>query len=90
PIVVRDLSLGGALLECEGFEFERDQVIWVRVRLGHIFCNLKCHICRLIETNRQVRYGCEFEDVSEGQTDALCSYVFQRQRERINKKRNDY
>lgn len=84
---IRDLSLGGAMIACKE-TLEIGERMTLRLRIGHLNAELPCSICRIGQEaarDNLIRYGCEFDNLSEAQNGALCAYVFQRQREQINK-----
>lgn len=90
-IVIRDISLGGILFEANSDEkFRIGQKLAVKLKLSRISLVLSMRVKRIIppDKNPVTQYGCEFEGVSDAQTDAICIYIFQRQRERLNKARN--
>ncbi len=90
-VMLLDLSIGGALLafEDDSIEYKTGSVIYIRFKMNQTFSTFKCRVRRVIEKDRKVKYGCEFENVSQLQADALCKYIFQRQREIIHMSRQD-
>lgn len=85
-VLIKNLSLGGALLLSEG-ELEEGTKLVLELSLTRRFCSFCCIVRRISENDSGARYyGCEFFDSSDLNTNALCAYVFQRQREQINKR----
>lgn len=90
-IIVRDLSLGGVLFETDldAGPFSLEQRISLKLKLTRMSLILPLRIKRIIPDNgKKSQYGCEFDGISDAQTDAICTYIFQRQRERLNKAKN--
>jgi hypothetical protein len=88
PMVVEDLSIGGARLRCSE-RFVKGDKLFVQFMLANLMMELPI-IVRHVKTaeNGSVEYyGVEFESLPEAQSDALCAYLFQRQREQIAQSR---
>jgi len=80
-IKIKNLSLGGALIESQ-YPLETGDRVTITFKLNHWESVFECVIRRIKEVNTdQTRYGCEFLNASPKQMNELCSYIFQRQRE---------
>lgn len=88
PIVVEDLSVGGALLRGEERIFGGGDQLVLQFMLVNLMMQLS-GVVRRVEQQEDgtVRYGFEFQDIPDAQQDALCAYLFQQQREQINQRR---
>lgn len=83
---VRDLSLGGVLFFSDE-NFSIGDEFAIKLHIGHLNTTLPCVLRRVKQVDQTYRYGCEFVGLTEAQNGALCAFVFQRQREQINKTR---
>lgn len=87
PIVVEDLSVGGALLRSSE-RFGRGEHLVVQFMLVNLMMQLGGVVCRVgAEENGSTKYGFAFDAIPEAQQDALCAYLFRRQREQLNQRR---
>ncbi|MDO5601281.1 MAG: PilZ domain-containing protein [Oscillospiraceae bacterium] len=84
-VSIRDISLGGVLLEWPDGEMKTGAHIFLRLKLGRFNQVVECVICRTEDRAGVPYYGCEFQALSMPQSDAICQYIFQRQREQIQK-----
>lgn len=86
-VSVENVSLSGLLFSAEvpfmmGDLFEMEFTIFKTPLV------MKCRICRIEEVDEtNERYGCQFVDYTQRQTDILCRDLFQLQRLEINKRR---
>lgn len=86
-ILIEDLSLGGALLRSSE-NFSRGEQLTLQFTLEHLVLQLVGNICRIKRLENGVtEYGFAFEEIPEAQQDALCAYLFRRQREQLNSQR---
>lgn len=85
PVIVNNLSLGGALLQTT-FELEPEEMIQLHLPINGKTCVFTCRIHRVDQKDSDSwMCGCEFLDYSDAQSDVLCSYLFQCQREYLKK-----
>lgn len=84
-VTIRDISLGGVLIEWPDGEVKTGAEIFLRLKLGRFNQVVACTVCREEERAGVSCYGCEFQALSTAQSDAICQYIFQRQREQIQK-----
>lgn len=84
-VTIRDISLGGVLVEWPEGKAEIGAHIFLRLKLGRFNQVVECIVCREEKRNNAVFYGCEFRALSTPQSDAICQYIFQRQREQMQK-----
>ena len=80
-VVLRDLSLGGCLIETredigESFELRFDFLSKMKVRMD-------CRICRREKVGDVWRVGCSFTAYPPGIEDKLCAYIFEQQRRQL-------
>ncbi len=89
---VLDMSLSGLRFRVD-HEFSRDDTVSVILDLRanknarENRCTLPCRIVRVIENSEknEIQYGCEFTGKQDDATqDALCSFLFKKQREFLN------
>lgn len=86
---VVNLSLGGAMVVCP-VEFEAGAAVTIKFNLGGGSMAIRCNIKRVGETERKTRfYGCQFLNLKNHEADALCAFIFQRQREQIRRKTSE-
>ncbi|MCI8443479.1 MAG: PilZ domain-containing protein [Provencibacterium sp.] len=87
-VTVEDLSVGGALLRGEERIFGGGDQLVLQFMPVNLMLQLN-GVIRRVESQEDgtVRYGFEFQDIPDAQQDALCAYLFQRQREQINQRR---
>ncbi len=90
-VTVLDMSLSGLRFKAD-HEFSEGDIISVAVNIS---ANNKskteimpCRIVRVIEHRRknELQYGCEF--IGEEASDNLCSFLFKKQREFLNSRKN--
>lgn len=85
---ILDLSLNGMLVSCEE-ELQIDDEFDASVRLAARPCTFHCIVRRIEMTEKYgVHYGCEFIGLHDPEQRDLCMFLFQVQRQQINKKRN--
>lgn len=85
-VMVKNLSLGGALILSD-VELREGSKLVLELNLTRRSCAFSGIVRRTVENDSGIfLYGCEFFDTSDLNTNALCAYVFQRQREQIHKK----
>jgi len=86
PVILRDLSLSGTRIQSK-ITFERGTVLLVEIIIKGKVHRYQCRVVRL---EKQIEddyyYGCEFILYDDHDNDVLCSYLFQMQREQIQKK----
>lgn len=83
PIKVKNLSISGLMFTTT--EIFQDQVLLIQMKIERFSGPFPCKIKRVLESGKkELLYGCEFIKMSEDVSDALCRYIFQRQREQIN------
>lgn len=92
-IIVNDISLSGMRIET-GKELFENQLVWIELNIKNKTYYWECSIMRKVfyEEVGVYHYGCQFitdESGNSNSSDALCSYIFQKQREQINNKRDD-
>lgn len=84
PIEVKNLSLTGLF-----FQVKRELVIGQKVRvmvtLPWDYFQFECRVRRVLTREREVGYGCSFEELSRPMADKLCAYLFRVQGEQIRK-----
>lgn len=86
-ILIEDLSLGGALLRSSE-SFSRGERLTLQFTLEHLVLQLAGDIRRVKpQENGATEYGFAFDEIPEAQQDALCAYLFRRQREQLNNQR---
>ena len=89
-IEVKDMSLSGIRFETT-HTFEPETMVLIEVVLNKRKpSSLQCRIVRQIgePEHEKKQYGCEliYDDSNHDDTDALCSFLFQKQREFLNNK----
>lgn len=89
-VKIKDMSLSGIRFE-SSVNFEIDTLVLVEVSLTKLRTNsLQCRVVRQIEVgaNEKPQYGCEliYDESNRDDTDTLCSFLFQKQREFLNSK----
>lgn len=83
PIRVKNLSISGVLFSSNCL-FESEYV-WIKMRIERFNGPYLCTIKRVQEgAIGQYLYGCEFVDMADDVSNALCRFIFQKQREQIN------
>jgi hypothetical protein len=88
---IMDMSLNGFMLQIkEEIGARRD--VWAEFELRGKKCSIQCRISREIQCDIKgtYRYGCEFMSTERGkdsQRDLICSYLFQVQRDILNRRR---
>lgn len=86
-VVLRDLSLGGCLIETRedlgdiGESFELRFNFWSKMEV-----RLDCRICRKEKIGDAWRTGCSFTAYPPGIEDKLCAYIFEQQRRQLCRK----
>lgn len=91
PINVNNLSLSGLLFTPEesGRKFLMGDRFIVELPIEKSTLTLNIKVCRYERyDNKPTRYGCEFYGYTQKQSDKLCSYIFEIEREMIRKKKN--
>ncbi|MGN0605712.1 MAG: PilZ domain-containing protein [Oscillospiraceae bacterium] len=92
-VVINDISLSGLRIETKK-ELKMDTVVWIEMQIKNRVYFWQCKIMRItfFKELGVYHYGCQFvvdDDESSKGNDALCSYIFQKQREQINNKKDD-
>ncbi len=83
-VLLKNLSLGGALIISEYPLGLRDHLL-LRFRINRKECEFQSIVRRVEKINDDLSYyGCEFLNVSQSQSNTLCAYIFQKQREQIH------
>lgn len=83
-IHIKNISLGGVLFISKA-QFQIDDLVSVYLKVNHPDKWLNCIVRRADEAEGgQFWCGCEFTNPTESQTNAICSYIFQIQREQIS------
>lgn len=87
---IKDMSLSGLRFESTK-QFALDTLVLVEVSLTRQrMSSLQCRVVRRIEVGdtEKPQYGCEliYDDSNRDDTDTLCSFLFQKQREFLNGK----
>lgn len=89
PIHISDLSLSGCFLRSRR-TMELGQKLIININLPD---DVNLAVCAVIQREQEVSlpnskgYGCSFLDISPHQSDILCTYIFNRQREQIRSMR---
>lgn len=91
---VLDMSLSGLRFKAD-HEFEIDDSVSVVVDLsankrpGGKLYTLPCQVVRVVEedTRNELQYGCVFTGDQNEYSDALCSFLFKKQREFLNSRK---
>lgn len=84
PVHVKNLSLSGLMIVSDKV-FEGETLL-VLLQIEQFRGILECIIKRVKEgPGVLIEYGCEFVDLPDDVSNSLCRYVFQKQREQINK-----
>lgn len=89
-VKVLDMSLSGIRFQCNTIFNVGSQVsvsLCLNNQKNHSF---PCKIVRSITNGEgeELQYGCEFTGSNEDASDALCSFLFQKQREFLNRRKN--
>lgn len=84
---IHDISLGGALIEWPESQVELGGRFHLRLKLGRFHQVVECAVSRIDQRKGVPIYGCEFVNLSTVQSDAICQYIFQRQREQLQSAR---
>lgn len=88
PVVIKDMSLCGLKIEINR-ELSDDAVIWTEMFIKNKTVCYQCKIIRQINRDGdRIQYGCEFIFNKFDDKDIIWSYLFQKQREQLNKSRN--
>lgn len=87
-VTIKDMSLSGVRFESR-YDFQPNTIVVIETILNKRHpSNLKCKVVRLIgeRKNDRGQYGCElvYDDTNHDDTDALCSFLFLKQREFLN------
>ncbi|MEG1686621.1 MAG: PilZ domain-containing protein [Angelakisella sp.] len=91
PVMVENLSLSGLLFLPENLErsFLMGDKFIVELPIANGKMNLNIRVCRYERIgNRPQKYGCEFFGYTQKQSDRLCGYIFEIEREMIKKRKN--
>lgn len=89
PIHISDLSLSGCFLRSKK-AMNKGQKLIINISLPE---DISVAVCAVIQREQEVDfpnsrgYGCAFLDISPHQSDILCTYIFNRQREQIRSMR---
>lgn len=89
PIHINDLSLNGCFIITQK-QINIGQKVIININLPD---SASMTICAEVQREQEVRYnnsdgyGCSFIDISAHQSDMLCTYIFQLQREQIRNMR---
>lgn len=91
PVIVENLSLSGLLFlpkdRSRNFFMGDRYVVELDLPGGAINFNIK--VCRYEQyTNKPKKFGCEFYGYTQKQSDRLCGYIFEVERDIIRKKKN--
>lgn len=85
---LRNLSLGGCLFGSER-DIEPGTHVSIRMRFGRTPTIFDAVIRRPEDKKGDMNfYGCEFINVDEKESNSLCAFIFQRQRELIHSRKN--
>lgn len=85
PIRIKNLSISGMMFASEKQLIGK--VVWVQMKMEKFNGPLPCRIKRIEDTNKKgFYYGCEFIEIPDDISNALCPFIFQKQREQINSK----
>lgn len=91
PVKVNNVSLSGLLftpVDTHRSFFMGDRFI-IELPIGKSKLTLNIKVCRFEQYERKPkRYGCEFYGYTQKQSDKLCSYIFEIERDMIRKKKN--
>lgn len=87
-VVIRDISLGGVLVETRE-DFGEGEKLRVSFKMRQTDAHFKCVSRRKItpEGESILRIGCEFEALNNALSSELCAFIFQKQREQIDKRK---
>lgn len=94
---VENLSLSGLLFTPidEKYVFNMKDVIVADLmlpsgRASTVKTTFSCRICRIEQMpGKEKKYGCEFFNFSEKQSDNLCAFIFEAQREMLKKRKSN-
>lgn len=89
PVHISDISLSGCFIVAKK-KIDNGQRIIININLpGDIGMTICAEVQREQEVNynNSTGYGCSFMDISSHQSDILCAYIFQEQREQIRNMR---
>lgn len=88
PVRVTNLSLSGCFIETRK-KLEMGNRIVVAFPLTNSRLSFTCQIQRMPKSDGHYNgYGCVFLEVTKRQSDLLCKYIFEKQREQIKNARN--
>ena len=95
-VTVLDMSLSGLRFKAD-HEFKEGTIVSIEVDLRidkksrSKIETFPCKIVRAIEDERknELQYGCEFTHEPDEASDSLCSFLFKKQREFLNSRKND-
>lgn len=91
PIDVNNISLSGLLftpVDTSRSFFMGDRFV-IELPIDKVKMTLNIKVCRYEHyENKPKRYGCEFYGYTQKQSDKLCAYIFERERDMIRKKKN--
>lgn len=86
-VEIENVSLSGLLFATQ-VPFFMGDIAEIEFMIFKTPLSMKCRICRIEEASEDgERYGCQFFDYTERQSDILCRDLFQLQRMEINKRR---
>lgn len=87
PIQIKDVSLGGLLFQSDNvFAMDDEFIVSFPVFMRNLFFAAK--VCRIIETNGSMSYGCKFIDPSQTDLDCLYKYLLDMELSQIRSKLN--
>jgi PilZ domain. len=88
PVRVTDLSLSGCFLEAQK-KLELGDRLVAAFPLTDSRLSFTCQVQRIPPSEgRYNGYGCMFVEMAKRQSDLLCTYIFEKQREQIKKSRS--
>lgn len=87
PVKARDISLSGCFIESKR-ELKAGDKLVIALALSSARLSFNCEIKRVLKSDgAYIGYGCSFLDLTKRQTDLLCKFIFEKQREQIKKAR---
>ncbi len=90
PVTLTDLSLGGCMIETKK-ELQVESRVVVALPLTDSRLSFTCQVQRVPEPDGpKLFYGCMFLEVSKRQSDLLCKFIFEKQREQIQQARSHF
>lgn len=92
-VILNDISLSGLRIETKK-DLPMNTTVWIEMQIKNKVYFWQCRIMRIVCYNELgvYHYGCQFimdDDGNSSSNDVLCSYIFQKQREQLNRKSED-